>query len=463
MARSIIIPLIALVLSCGVLINGCATHSRLPSEGEERLIQQHSGVIVLLRLRTLVDGKPTESITLRERDHSNYGFGVAVTKLDPGQSPDKIEKRIDTGFISPSAGAKRQGWIYYVLPPGSYYLTVYDNMVRGDSLTPGFLLSVSGQNKMVYAGTLDIGCIMGHGFLFPVAFHASGVSLTDEGEAAKVLAQAHFAQYGPISTSLMSKYEKPVAVSQKPAIFPMGYITGAGTKDLGSPEWVKRGIKRGAALDSGTAEIAAGLMGVPGLNYAGALIGAAYVAYLPVGLIAGAIAGKSAERKWQPCIQELAQEIKENDPTAALQRKLGEELKKFPDSKTVALPPEGEAFKGSGPRELRSLLQVEVQRIQIRECSERGSFCVEVAIRARLWTIPGYSQYLDEVLVYTGTSLYERLPSEIQVPGSSPCRKMEAYCGPQGRQIFREEIDAAIPNLVEQLLTEVGLQFEGVS
>ena len=51
MARSRIIPLIALVLSCGVLINGCATHSRLPSEGEERLIQQHSGVIVLLRLR----------------------------------------------------------------------------------------------------------------------------------------------------------------------------------------------------------------------------------------------------------------------------------------------------------------------------------------------------------------------------------------------------------------------------
>ena len=59
MARSIIIPLIALVLSCGVLINGCLNHSRLPSEGEERLIQQHSGVIVLLRLRTVVEGKPT--------------------------------------------------------------------------------------------------------------------------------------------------------------------------------------------------------------------------------------------------------------------------------------------------------------------------------------------------------------------------------------------------------------------
>jgi hypothetical protein len=80
-----------------------------------------------------------------------------------------------------------------------------------------------------------------------------------------------------------------------------------------------------------------------------------------------------------------------------------------------------------------------------------------VAVRARLWTIPGYSLYLDKVLVYTGTSLYERIPSEIQVPGSSPCRKMEAYCGPQGKQIFREEIAAAMPNLVERLLIEVGL------
>ena len=44
--------------------------------------------------------------------------------------------------------------------------------------------------------------------------------------------------------------------------------------------------------------------------------------------------------------QELAQEIKENDPTAALQRKLNEELKKFHHSKTVALPPEGDPFQG---------------------------------------------------------------------------------------------------------------------
>ena len=453
MARSIIIPLIALVLSCCVLINGCLSHSRLPSEGEERLIQQHSGVIVLLRLKTVVDGKPSEDITLREKnENAGFGFAVDIGRLDPGQSPDLNVKRPDSG-ISPSAEARRQGWIYYVLPPGTYYLTVYD-MDKKATLAPGFLLSVSGEKPLVYAGTLDIACKPG-GFLSSLLRQCSGVSLTDEGDRAKVLAQAHFAQHGPISFALMSKYDKTVAVSQRPTIFPMGCVTGEGTRDLVSPEWVKRSLGRAAA--PGTAELAAGLLVVPALNYAGAAIGTAYVAYLPVGLLVGAIAGKSAEKKWQPCLQDLAQEIKAIDLRTALQRKLGEELKKFPNSKTVALPPEGEAFKGSGPRELKSLLQVEVHRIQIRECLERGSFCVEVAIRARLVKIPEYSLYMDKVLVYTGTSLYDRVPFEIQVTGASTCRKMEAYCGPQGKQIFREEIAAAIPNLVERLLIEVGL------
>jgi hypothetical protein len=238
------------------------------------------------------------------------------------------------------------------------------------------------------------------------------------------------------------------------SIFPMGYVTSAGTKDLVSPKLVKRSMGRYAAPK--VAETAAVLMGVPGVNYLAFAAATAWVAYLPVGLIVGAIAGKSAEKKWQPCLQELAQEIKEIDPAAALQSKLDERLKKFHAAKTVALPPEGDPFQVAGQQGLKSLLQVEVQRLQIRECQER-TFCVEVAIRARLWKLPDKSLYLDKALAYTGTRPDEPLPSEIQVPYPFPCRTMEDYCGPSGRQIFREEIAAANSNLVHQLLTEVGL------
>ena len=259
-----------------------------------------------------------EDIRLVKKDERRgYGFDVDIGRLDPGQSPDLTMKRPDAALISPSAEARRQDWIYYVLPPGTYYLTVYDMEKKG-TLAPGFLLSVSGEQPLVYAGTLDIACKK---LLLRGPGQCSGVSLTDEGDAAKVLAQAHFAQHGPISTFLMSKYDEPVAASQRPAVFPMGYVTTAGTKDLVSPEWVKRSIGRSVAPE--TAKLAAGLMGVPGLNYVGAAIATAYVAYLPVGLIVGAIAGKSAEKKWQPCDPGAGPGIKENNPTARPAKKTG--------------------------------------------------------------------------------------------------------------------------------------------
>ena len=163
MARYRIISLIALVLSCGVLINGCATQSRLPSEGEDNLIQQHNGVIVLLRLRTVVDGKPLKDIRLIEHEDQSRGFGfdVDITRIDPGQSPDLTMRRPNTGIISPSDEARRQGWIYHILPPGSYYLAVYDHEKKG-TLPPGFILTVSGEKRLVYAGTLDIACKRGY-------------------------------------------------------------------------------------------------------------------------------------------------------------------------------------------------------------------------------------------------------------------------------------------------------------
>ena len=452
---------LAAFLAVILVLQGCTSQVMGPKSQatpEARLSASEGKTVVFLRMKASIETKLFEEVPLMSGPDEK-GFGISLKPQGGPATPVLVQlHRIDF------AETGEKGWLYFSSDPGNYELKFVQNSRKGQkALLPSFILRVPPQKSAIYAGSVHFSCRAKAAFWSANLGECEDIKVWDEGKTAQNLAKPLFGEsgqvfvsiLGPISTSLMSKYEKPVAASQRPAIFPMGYVTGAGTKDLVSPEWVKRGIGRAAAPQ--TAELAAGLMGVPVLNYAGALIAAAYVAYLPVGLIAGAIAGKSAEKKWQPCLQELAQEIKENDPTAALQRKLGEELKKFHDSKTIALPPEGEAFKGSGPRELKSLLQVEVQRIQIRECSERGSFCVEVAIRARLWTIPGYSLYLDQVLVYTGSSLYERIPSEIQVPGSSPCRKMEAYCGPQGKQIFREEIAAAIPNLVERLLIEVGL------
>jgi hypothetical protein len=479
MARSIIIPLIVLILSGGVLMNGCQKHTRLPSESEERLIQQHSGVIVLFHLRAVPDGGPPEDIRIWDRDERAGSFGVTVDigKLEPGQSSDSTLKILSTERISPARispsgpGGKRGGWIYHVLPPGRYYLTLYD-MEKKRSLAPGFILSVSGEQKLVYAGTLDISC-KPRPFGCGTVVQCSGVSLTDEGVASQGLAQAHLSQYGPLSISLVSKYNETVAASpgqgrlskhevaeaasKRQAIFPMGYCSTS-TRDVVSPSLVKESVKRATGIGTWMEpETIQGFVAASQITWGASLVPImAYVAYLPGAAAVGAIVGKSAEKKWQPCLQELVREIGEIDPASALQRKLSEELDRFRDAKTMGLPP-GDPTQTATQRGLKSFLQAAIQRIEIKECQERRSFCLQVSLRAQLWKLPEKTSVYDKVLVYTSSLTPKLQPSEVMVLGPSPCRRMEDYCGAQGKQLFREEIAAAIDSLVKRLSLEMGL------
>ncbi len=237
-------------------------------------------------------------------------------------------------------------------------------------------------------------------------------------------------------------------------ILPLGYVATS-TRDLASPDWVKESVKRTTGIGTWMDEETLG--GLMGATQIGAAVACAYVAYLPVAAAVGTIAGKAAGKKWGLCLQELAREITEVDPAAALQRKLEEELHRFRDAKTVALSPDGDPFLTAAQRGMKGLLQAEIQRIQIKQCEGRGSFCLQVSLRAQLWTVPEKTSYLDKVLVYTSSLPRKLQPSEVWVLGTSPCRTMEDYCGASGKQRFREELTGAIDNLVKRLSLEMAL------
>jgi hypothetical protein len=198
------------------------------------------------------------------------------------------------------------------------------------------------------------------------------------------------------------------------------------------------------------------LKGLAGATQIGAAVACAYVAYLPVGAAVGVVAGKNAARKWQPCLQELSMEIGEVDPASTLQRKLGEELNKFQGGTTVPLSPGGNPFVTAAQQGTKSFLQAEIQRIQIKQCHDWGSFCLQVSLRARLWKVPEKSLFMDKILVYTSSVSSKLKPSEVMVLGTAPCRKMEDFCGAQGKQIFREDLAIAIDNLAKRLYSEIG-------
>jgi hypothetical protein len=250
--------------------------------------------------------------------------------------------------------------------------------------------------------------------------------------------------------------DQTVAAPQKiRVILPLGYVATS-TRDLASPDWVKESVKRTTGI--GTWMDGETLGGLMGATQIGAAAACAYVAYLPVAAAVGTIAGKAAGKKWGPCLQELAREITAVDPAAALQRRLEEELHRFRDAETVALSPEGDPFLTAAQRGMKGLLVAEIQRIQIKQCEGRGgAFCLQVSLRAQLWTVPEKTSYLDKVLVYTSSLPRQLPPSEVWVLGTSPCRTMEDYCGASGKQRFREELTDAIDNLVKRLSLEMAL------
>jgi hypothetical protein len=242
-------------------------------------------------------------------------------------------------------------------------------------------------------------------------------------------------------------------VPQPQAIYPLAYATTS-TRDLASPEWVKERVKAttgiGTWMDEDT------LAGLAGATEIGTAVAFGYLAYVPVAATVGAIAGKNAEKRWQPCLQELSREIREVDPASTLQKKLEEELKKYHGDMFLALSAGGDPFQMAAQRCAKSFLQADIQGIQLKQCLERGSFCLQLSLRARLWKVPEKSLFMDKVLVYTSSASSKLKPSEGMVLGTAPCRRMEDYCGAPGKQLFREDLAKAIANLAKRLYGELG-------
>jgi hypothetical protein len=194
------------------------------------------------------------------------------------------------------------------------------------------------------------------------------------------------------------------------------------------------------------------LKGLAGATQIGAAVAFAYVAYVPVAAAVGVVAGKNAARKWQPYLQELFREV---DPALMLLKKLGEELNKFHSDTTAALSAGGDLFQVATQRGVESHLQADIQHIQLKHCQDRGSLCLQVSLRARLWKVPEKRLLIDKVLVYNSSVSSKLKPSEIMVLGTSPSHSMEDYCGASGKQIFREELSIAIDKLAKRLYLEI--------
>ena len=441
------------VLIVVLVLEGCATQGMGPKSqstfGERSLVSEEK-TVVFLRMKGFLENKLFEEVPFMSGPDEK-GFGISL-KPQGGPAPPVL---VQLHRIDP-AETGQKGWLYFLSDPGNYELKFVQNQGEGQkALSPSFILRVPQQKSLVYAGSVHLYCKMKPGFWAPTLGECQDIRVTDEGKTALNMVKPLYGESGQAVASILGKEGGRMLPASSQNWFPMGLVT-AGAKEMGSPDWVKRGIQRTTGL-IGTVPADQIVAGIVDAQW----IGLAYLLYLPVGISLGAISGKAAEKKWQPCLQRLSREIQQMDPTRLLRQELQREIKKYSPVPPLEFETTGISSQEGTRRNLRSLLKVEVQRILMRESRERGTFSLEIAIKASLSEMPRDSVVYNAELVYTNLDPVTCTGKTAPIGATStlklsPCRNMETYCGPEGVKILQEELSHGIHYLVEKLLLELG-------
>ncbi len=173
--------------------------------------------------------------------------------------------------------------------------------------------------------------------------------------------------------------------------------------------------------------------------------------------------------KFEPCQKELVQELLDLGSTGKLRLQLREELGKY-GIREFELKPGEDPHAMARQKGFKSLLQTDIQQVALRECRPRGTFCVEVVVRARLFDFNANKYLYDTVFLYSDLPWQlERSPFRwaalpfhahgLHVSESPACRNIEAYCREDGRKALREELSRAINLSLKWVLHYFGLEF----
>lgn len=195
---------IALILLLQAI--GCASVS-VPTATEIDAAEAGRQAIVLLRVICTVENEqPYEPFRYKlAANNVSFYWGSFRT----GGIPDTRE---ELRFLS--TGSRKDGWTYFMLPSGTYYLMVIPPGQTGwiagmyEQYTPRWRLDVPESAKLVYAGTLHLigrSERMFTGEPFMKAYQS--ISVTNEHALAAGLASQHFPSLEPIQVELVRRHE----------------------------------------------------------------------------------------------------------------------------------------------------------------------------------------------------------------------------------------------------------------
>ncbi|MEC4748862.1 hypothetical protein [Methylomicrobium sp. Wu6] len=362
-------------------------------------------------------------------------------------------------MAAPSKQAKSLGWIYFTVAPGDFDLEVSTwrfedvyNKYDAAILTKHYRLHVGQEAKVIYGGSFFTKC---KDSILPNCDEAAPP--IDESLAAEAIVKSNMANSGPFVTELLQPYtaEFTGTVSD---LQPIGLVIQRQDKFV-SPPWTSRGMSRFTGLgDPGKpSSPPPDLSGLVQCGQACALPIMLYTMYLPVGAIIGAGYGKYTEAKWKPCINSLQKELTQFDFSA----KLNEAIDKAFSAKNLSFPValnHAEPIEEAARLGIKTLINTNIQRIQLRECDLNGTFCIEMVLHFNITDIKSRQVLFGKTFLYSqSVAGSQERPYEIRIQESPTCHPMASYCN-SDRKVFFDQLMKGINALASEVLQSLKSQ-----
>ena len=466
---------LAFVLCITLSLAGCSL-VRQVSPDEQEAVQQNKKAIVLYRLTGSLDSKEVHLLLENfVADHSNkilLTFGLAnLDAAEPMKSFSPVE-RSDLHF-SPSPEAAKSGWGAFMLAPGTYYLRITSEAEDRQEMfepLPEFRFIVPPNTPLLYIGSLHLACTtketaswFGGRDFKPCSSRATAAN---EGEAARVVAEASFRDFGSPLAMIMQPYRTPLPLPPGTIskLAPVGLLVPGSKTDLGSPEWMKRALALGLVPSRALAIIGAPFLAV------GPVAG---ILWAPIGAGLGYLGGKWSESSWEPCRKVLQESISKFDPMAALATKLKGALDRA-GVQTLEIGTRSGVGNDALASDVKSIFTAQILRIALRHCGVWSStLCLDVLTRAQLFEAATKTYRYDNVLVYSvaESAKLELQPYQVlvRVPEppvtessdtQSPGRELEAYCGDGGGELLQGDLSKALDATVNRVAQDLGLMVQ---
>ena len=411
-----------------ILIAGCTMVPIEPMSKQESLaVQEKSSTIVMYRITGTDDGKPIA--TWETGWTRTY---VNLRPLEVSYSPPEYWLWVPTRALSDES--QKNGWQYIVLKPGSYRLflnTPYDGDKwtgdHEDNRPASFWLNVSGNESIIYAGSLHMECMTTSG----AKSCNNKILINVEEGVARYLASTYFPDFGIPTTIPMTPYGR-VLIADELKMHDSLQVSLTGQSALHSPNWEERAFERYIGKPMSWVDSGEGML--------------LFLVYWPFGSTMGALEAKKGE-KYASCMKNLNDKLQDIDLPLLLQHAITE------NAQTLGI----KVIFNETDLVTGDQLQIGLQRLQFRQCKLKGEYCLELVVRFRLFDssqeilkYDAFQAYSNKNAWYAESDLWQLL--QHFVLKESPCFNLKRYCESEGMKTFENDLLRGVSAIADELL-----------